>query len=92
MPHSDDEQLLRDALAYEMGRANRLERELGALQGIVRMFCETVEAAEAHWNRSPGGLQVPFHGDFATSNPSSRSRLVWWARKLRESIHGPERS
>jgi ADP-ribose pyrophosphatase YjhB (NUDIX family) len=81
---SNDDRLLREALAYEVGRANGLDRELRDLRSIVQAFCETVSIAEAHWERNPGGMAVPFHGDFANANPSARDRLIWWARRFRE--------
>lgn len=43
-----------------------------------------VDAACAYWaNKGKGGMQVPFHGDFANTPPSGLHRLKWWIRELR---------
>ena len=58
--------------------------------GIVTLldgFERQIEAAEAHLaNRSRGGQQVPFHGDFAGSSPSALGGLRWWLKAFRESL------
>jgi hypothetical protein len=49
-------------------------------------LCEEVDAAEAHhrWIREGShGQHVPFHGDFASANPSVMKRLRWWTREFR---------
>lgn len=76
---------LRAALAYEAGRANRLERELRELREKVDSFCEVVECAQKYATTPKTGMRVPFHGDFAFANPSTLSRLGWWARHFKDS-------
>ena len=85
MNEPETEDGLRAALAYEAGRANRLERELRDLRQKVDAFCEIVEHAQRHAMAPKTGIQVPFHGDFASANPSTLSRLSWWARHLKDS-------
>lgn len=70
---------------------DELRRTVETLQGqleaaapvvdLVKAFVETVNAATRHFaNRGKGGQHVSFHGDFAGANPSTMSRLEWWAR------------
>lgn len=84
-----------NAMKYAASRADGLDAKLRAVhQEAVRImegFASTAEAAVAHseWMAGPRtGMQVPFHGDFASAHqiPSVISRLRWWAREFRASI------
>ena len=79
------EEGLRDALAYEAGRANQLERELRDLRAKVENFCEVVDLAQKHASAPKTGMQVPYHGDFAGANPSTLTSLGWWVRHFKDS-------
>jgi len=55
---------------------------------LLEGFEQEIEAAERHLsNRTRGGQQVPFHGDFAGIAPSALGRLRWWLRAFREARH-----
>lgn len=46
-------------------------------------FADTVKRA-AESAQKTGGMQVPYHDDFAHVPPSTRRELAWWARHLTE--------
>jgi hypothetical protein len=64
--------------------------EVKRLRAVVDAFAGEVEAAERHFERPRGGMQVPFHGDFSSVEqlPGVRSRLRWWARRMRSALEG----
>lgn len=62
-----------------------LER-LTALETFAEGFALMAEAAVSNARREKGGMQVPFHGDFANITPSNVGRLEWWAREARRAL------
>jgi hypothetical protein len=74
-----------------MAEGHRLAAENERLRQAAGGFVQEVESAERHFERPRGGMQVPFHGDFAGVNqtPGVRSRLAWWARHLKAALAGP---
>lgn len=68
----------------QLARAERAEAQVAAMRQAMESFAESVDAAERYWARTHGGQQVPFHGDFASSPPGVRGRLVWWAQFFRD--------
>ena len=55
----------------------------------IALFAGTVERAAFEHRRKPGGMSVPFFGDFAHVPPSTIARLEWWARNLMDVATDP---
>jgi len=58
----------------------RLTTRLAAYAETVCDFAEVVEAADRSHDK--GGMQVPYHGDFASAVPSVRRDLRAWVARL----------
>jgi hypothetical protein len=95
----------RDALLAELERTNkiidRLREDLSAaikasgkleLQNVVKQICYEFTSTVAHAERPKGGMQVPFHGDFASAAqlPSVVSRMRWWVGRFTEALKASE--
>lgn len=66
-----------------MTREQRLEKWLAAI-------ADTFErAVRHHETKGQGGMQVPFHDDFANVPPSAVGRMRWWAREFRAALAEP---
>lgn len=71
-------------LAEERGVSARWRMRAEDMHRVIVDFCESVTAAEHHWEGPRGGQHVPYMGDWACAVPSVRQRLKWWARHLRD--------
>lgn len=60
------------------------------LEAITHEFERTIEEAE----RPKGGMQVPFHGDFASAArlPSVIGHMRWWVREFRRALEEEKES
>ena len=72
-----------------------LSAENKALREVAEAFASTVEAAVAEAERRASGkkgMQVPFHGDFASAIqiPSAVQQLRWWADRFRAALRTRE--
>ncbi len=65
----------------EFGEEER--REWAQFATRVIYLCDAIDRALEAARRPKTGMQVPFHGDFASASPSVLGRLEWWARDLR---------
>lgn len=63
-----------------------MSEEQPTLRETVEWFIEAVESAKRA-RESKGGQQVPFHGDFASINPSSAKALDYWAARLKLALN-----
>jgi hypothetical protein len=62
-------------------------RWMSTLPEVATALANTIDmAVAAHENRGRGGMQVPYHGDFANAPPSVIVRLRWWSRELRAAL------
>jgi hypothetical protein len=82
--------LLADATSAAVAALDRASAENVALRAFAESFAVTADAAVAAAERPKGGQQVPFHGDFAGSPPSTIGRLRWWAARAREALGGAQ--
>jgi hypothetical protein len=64
-------------------RAEAAEEALRTLSERTGYLCDAIDRALVAARRPKTGMQVPFHGDFASASPSVLGRLEWWARDLR---------
>jgi len=74
---------------------DELRADNGRLREALECVTSALEDAVAHAdNRGQGGMQVPFHGDFAaaTQLPSFVSRARWHARQGRAALDEKEKS
>lgn len=86
---SDDERLrLWESLAEADKALAEARAENERLRAALDGFASSVEAAERHFARPAGGMQVPYHDDWTGVDrmPSVRSRLGWWARRMRAAL------
>lgn len=60
------------------------------LRFALEAFASTAEEAVAAHCAPKTGMQVPFHGDFACTTPSTIGRLRWWARQFRHVLSGKD--
>lgn len=92
----------RDALLAELARTNkiidRLHEDLSSaikasgkseLQIVVKQIAYEFARTIAHAERPKGGMQVPFHGDFApvAQLPSVVSRMRWWVERFHKALN-----
>lgn len=56
------------------------------LRQIAEALTVEMERTIAHFERPRGGMEVPFHGDFANAPPSVVSRFRWWVREMRSAL------
>lgn len=68
--------------ASEPAPCRGCERARTVLDGLDQQ----IEAKHADMTRPPGGMRVPFHGDFVSATPSVLNRLRWWSRELRRAL------
>jgi chromosome segregation ATPase len=81
-------QSTRELLNQPLPGAALLER-LNALTGLADAFAAECEnAVRHHEGKAEGGVQVPYHGDFAQVRPSVVMRLRWWGKAFREALAG----
>ena len=56
----------------------------------VERFINLVERAGANARRPKGGMQVPYHDDFANVTPSTLQELEWWVRSFKHALEGSD--
>ena len=58
-----------------------------SLVARVEGFVDVVERAAEHFrNKGKGGVQVPYHDDFASVTPSTLRELEWWTRTFKSAL------
>jgi hypothetical protein len=82
----------RSIAEQKQAREQAARERLAHLRERLTYFGEAIEARAADLARPKGGMQVPFHGDFASAPPSVVSRLRWWHRDLLAALDAAERS
>ncbi len=71
-----------DAVREGNAAVEKVAQHAEAARLRIALFAETVDRAAFEHRRKPGGMGVPFHGDFSHVPPSTIARLEWWARNL----------
>jgi hypothetical protein len=59
---------------------------MSELSDVAEALIDAIDRADANHNRPRTGMQVPFHGDFASAVPSVMRSLRWWADRMRVAI------
>lgn len=60
--------------------------DISRARSLVDAVDDEADAALRNLQRTPGGQQVPFHGDFVGCNVRGLKRIKWWMRELRTSL------